>query len=98
MPIEFFRGVVGVIGVGCAWMAARNVVLIRQGKQSNRRIYGWFVRTLLCMVAVAIRHPLGLTDIVLWSLCVAAFAAGWWQTSHAKPPEDLTSQIFPHES
>jgi hypothetical protein len=97
MPIEFFRGVVGVIGVACAWMAARNVVLIRRGRQEARRIYGWFARTLLCLVAVAIRHPIDAADFILWTLCAVAFAAGWWQTSHAKPPEDLSSEIFPDE-
>lgn len=95
MPIEFFRGVVGMIGVACAWMAARNAVMIRKGKQDPRRIYGWFARALLCVVAVAVRHPLDMVDFIFWSACVLAFAGGWWQTSRSKASEDLTAQIFP---
>ena len=86
-----------MIGVACAWMAARNMVMIRKGKQDPRRIYGWFSRTLLCIVAVAVRHPIDVVDLIFWSVCVVAFAGGWWQASHAKPDEDLTTQIFPDQ-
>jgi len=33
--------------------------------------------------------------IGLWTLAAALFAVAFWQTSHRKPPEDLTHQIFP---
>jgi hypothetical protein len=97
MPTEFLRGVVGIIGAACAFMAAQTVVAIRKGRMTPRRVYGWFARIALCLIAVAIKHPVDLVDIIVWSLCVLAFAGGWWQASHEKPPEDLSSQIFPDE-
>jgi hypothetical protein len=27
-----------------------------------------------------------------------AFAGGWWQAAHRKPPEDLSHDIVPHDS
>ena len=98
MPIEFFRGVIELIGVACAWMAARNVVMIRRGRQDPRRVYGWFARTLLCVVAAAIRHPLGMADFIFWSLCVLAFggrlvAGVPCQTSGGPEPRDLSRRI-----
>jgi hypothetical protein len=33
----------------------------------------------------------------VWCLSGAAAALAYWTALHQKPPEDLTSQIFPHE-
>jgi hypothetical protein len=32
-----------------------------------------------------------------WALSAAAFAGGWWQASHQKPPEDLSHEIVPRD-
>jgi hypothetical protein len=46
---------------------------------------------------VALRHSLDLTDLAIWGLAVAAFAAGWWDASRERQVEDLTHEIFPEE-
>ena len=97
MSFEFLRGVVGIIGIGCAHMLARVLVSVRKGQTKPSRLYGWVFRTLICFGAVALRHGLDVTDLVIWGLALAAFAAGWWDASREKPVEDLTHQIFPED-
>jgi hypothetical protein len=97
MPIEFFRGVIGIIGAGCAFVLARTAFAVSKGRLPSTRLTGWVIRTLLCMVAITIRHPVDRVDLIVWSLAVVAFGAGWRTAAHAKPPEDLTRQIFPDE-
>jgi len=43
MPVstEFLRGVLGLIGIGCAYMMGRSA-----GWQKRSRIYGWWIRTM----------------------------------------------------
>jgi hypothetical protein len=97
MPIEFFQTVIGIIGVGCAFMLARTIVGVRKGRLKGTRITGWVIRTLLCLTAVAIRHPVDAIDLAFWTASAAAFAGGWVVTSRERPPEDLTHEIFPDE-
>ena len=98
MPVslEFIRGIVGVIGIGCAYMTGRAYVLYRKGLEKQFRFYGWIFRTVLCMTAVGLRHNLDTADIVIWILAAAAFAIAVWQHVRAKPEEDLTKTIFPN--
>jgi hypothetical protein len=99
VPIEFLRGVVGLIGVLCAHMLARSAVTVRRGQMKVGRMYGWLIRTVLCLMAVwyPLRPSFDTVDIVVWSLAVIAFALGWWDASRVKKQEDLTHQIFPDE-
>jgi hypothetical protein len=96
--MEFLRGVLGLIGVGCAYMAGRAVITVRRGWHKPSRLYGWSIRTILCLLAIAFRNPLDLTDLIVWALAAVAFSAALWHTSREKPQEDLTSTIFPDES
>ncbi len=86
---------VGIIGIGCAHVLARVLVGVRKGRAKQSRLYGWILRTLICLGAVALRHSLDITDLVIWGLAAVAFAAGWWDASRQRPVEDLTQQIFP---
>ena len=97
MSFELLRGMVGIIGIGCAHMLARTLVGVRKGRSKRSRVYGWVLRTAVCLGAVALRHSLDLTDLAIWGLAVAAFAAGWWDASRERPVEDLTHEIFPEE-
>ncbi len=99
MPVslEFLRGIVGLIGIGCAYMCGRSLALHRQGKQKLTRLYGWIFRTALCIVAVALRNRLDAADIVIWVLAVIAFAVALWHHSRPKIDEDLTHTMFPGE-
>ena len=97
VPTEFLRGLLGLLGTGSAFMTGRSVVAVRRGWQKLSRIYGWVVRTAVCMVAVAFRNPVDTVDLIVWGLAAIAFAGGMASVWRAKPPEDLTRQIFPDE-
>jgi hypothetical protein len=93
--MEFLRGVLGLLGIGCAYMAGRSAVAVRKGWQKISRLYGWIIRSLLCLLAMAFRFPLDFVDILVWALALVAFTAAFWNTSRQKPQEDLTRTIFP---
>jgi len=95
IPIEFLRGVLGLLSVVCGYMAGRTIVALRRGWQKPSRLYGWIIRLTLCLVAVAIRHPVDIVDIAVWAVTAAAFSAALWDTSRKKESEDLTHTIFP---
>jgi hypothetical protein len=95
--MEFLRGVLGLIGIGCAYMVGRSVVAVRQGWQKPSRLYGWIVRTILCLAAIVIRHSIDAAAIAIWSLSAIAFAVALWNASREKKQEDLTHTIFPDD-
>ena len=97
MPVslEFLRGVLGVLAVIFAHLAGRSGAKVRKGKQKLSGFYGWLIRAAACVIAVSIRHQLGVLDVAVWVLCAMAFGLGWWDASRSRPEEDLTHQIFP---
>ena len=97
VPTEFLRGLIGFIGIGCAYLAGRATVAVRKGWQKRSRQTGWILRTVLCFLAVGFRHPLDFADVAVVALAAVAFSAAVWNTSHGKPQEDLTHTIFPDE-
>ena len=92
---EFLRGILGVIGLACAYMAGRSLVAVRKGWQRAGALYGWIIRATVCLFAIAFRHPVDTVALVLWAMAAAAFALAAWRAAHRAPPEDLTRQIFP---
>ena len=92
---EFLRGVLGVLCVLFAHMAGRSAAAVRKRKQKPSKLYAWIARGAVCGVVLALRHPLDLIDLTVWSLGLAAFAAGWLAVAREKEPENLTHQIFP---
>jgi|SRR5215472_9011366 hypothetical protein len=95
MPIEFLRGVLGVLAIFFAHMAGRALAAVRKGQMRASRLYAWVLRTVICAAILVVRHPLDNVVIVVWALAAAAFAFGMWAVSRQRPPEDLTHQIFP---
>jgi hypothetical protein len=95
--IEFLRVVLGLIGIGCAAMAARAWASARKGLSKQSKATGWLIRTVLCMGGVIFRHSVDALDIAVWILMAAAAAAGWWFISRPQPQEELTGSIFPDE-
>ena len=79
-------------------MAGRTFAALRKGQEKLPRFYAWVIRTVLCLGAIVLRHPVDGIALTVWAVAALAFAAGYWQTLHQKPPEDLSDQIFPHES
>ncbi|HEV3202046.1 MAG TPA: hypothetical protein VGZ73_29310, partial [Bryobacteraceae bacterium] len=74
MPVsmEFMRGVLGMIALGCAYMAGRSLIAVRKGWQKLSRLYGWVIRMTVCLAAVAFRSSLDMVDIAIWVLAGAA--------------------------
>jgi hypothetical protein len=95
---EFLRGFLGLLGLGCAFMAGRTTAAFRKGHVKISRLYAWLIRTLLCMLALSFRHPVDTLSMAIWALALLAFVAGYWQAANQKPPEDLTNEIFPPDS
>jgi len=93
--MEFLRGVLGLLGIACAYMAGRSFAAVRKGWQKISRLYGWIIRGVLCLAAMAFRFPVDFVDILIWTLSAVAFAFAFWGTSRQKPQEDLTHTIFP---
>lgn len=97
MPVsmEFLRGVLGLIGIGCAFMLGRSAGAVRRGWQKPTRLYGWVIRTFLCLGALLIRHEIDVAAIVSWSMAAVACGVAFWDASREKKREDLTRTIFP---
>jgi hypothetical protein len=95
VSLEFLRGVLGILGLACAYMAGRSLVAVRRGWQKMGSLYGWLIRLMVCLAAVAFRHSIDTIDWAVWAMAALAFTAGAWQAGHRKPAEDLTRQIFP---
>jgi hypothetical protein len=95
VPVEFLRGVLGVLCVFFAHMTGRSAAGVRQGRQRLSRLYAWILRTTLCAVLLVFRHDIDFMVVAVWTLSAAAFAAGFWMVLHQKPPEDLSHEIFP---
>jgi hypothetical protein len=98
LPTEFLRGVLGLLGLGCAYMSGRSLASVRQGAIKPARHFAWLIRTLLCLAALAFRHTVDTVAIVIWSLAAATFAAGFWQAGHQKPQADIAKELFPPEN
>ena len=95
--IELLRVLLGLIGVGSACMAGSTLAAVRTGVIKAGRHYAWMVRAVVCLAALAFRHAPDTVMIGAWVLAAAAFAGGWWQASHQKPPEDLSHEIVPRD-
>ena len=96
-PIQLLRGLLGLIGIGSAFMAGHTLAAVRKGAVKAGRHYAWMVRAVLCLAALAFRHALDVLMIGVWALAAAAYAGGWWQAAHQKPPEDLSHEIVPRD-
>ena len=96
-PIELLRALLGLIGIGSAFMAGQTLVGVRQRQIKSARHLAWMVRAVVCLAALAFRHTPDAVMIGAWALSAAAFTGGWWQASHQKPPEDLSHDIVPRD-
>jgi hypothetical protein len=95
LPLDFLRGLIGLLGVGCAFLLAQTVVGLRKGRAKIGSLYAWLIRTGLCLAAVAFRHSVDTEDLAIWTLVAVAFAVGYWEAAREKKAEDLTRTIFP---
>jgi hypothetical protein len=95
VPIDFIRGVLGLLCLFFGHMGGRAAAAVGKGRIRAPRLYTWIIRMVVCSAALTIRHPIDNLVIAIWVLEVVAFAAGYYLVLHQKPPEDLTHEIFP---
>lgn len=95
--LEFLRGVLGLIGIGCAFMLGRTTGLVRKGEVKSKRLYAWIFRAVLCLGAISIRHEIDAADIGVWTLAVVAYAVGFWDTSRQKKDQEVKLEIYPDD-
>ena len=95
LPMALLRALIGVLGIGCAFLMAQSLVAVRKGRGKLRNFYGWVIRSALCLGALVLRHPIDVEAVVIWTLAAALFALGYWDATREKEPEDLTHTIFP---
>lgn len=95
VPIEFIRGVLGLLCLFFGYMAGRAAAAVQKGRMRATRLYTWILRLVVCSVGLVIRNPIDTIAIGVWTLSLAAAAAGYYLVQHEKPPEDLTHEIFP---
>jgi len=96
-PIEILRVLLGLIGIGSAFMAGQTEAAVRQGRAKAGRHYAWMVRALVCLAALAFRHAFDSVMMGAWALAAIALVRGWWYGMHQKPPEDLSRDIVPRD-
>lgn len=95
VPIDFIRGVLGLLCLFFGYMGGRSAAAVAKGQIRVTRLYTWILRMIVCSAGLAIRHPVDAVVIAVWALELAAFGIGCWMAVHQKPPEDLTHEIFP---
>ncbi len=97
VPLEFWRGVLALLGLFFAYVLGRSYIACRAGRVRLSRVYSWVIRTTLCVIAIAWRRPFDWVVVVAYLLIAAACAAGVWAESRPRKDEDLTDQIFHKE-
>jgi hypothetical protein len=98
VPVEFLRGVAGVLSLFFAYMAGRSFTGVRKGRVRLSRFYAWLFRLILCVLALSVRHNIDTIAIAVWTLDAVLFVAGVWEGGREKKAEDLTHEIFPDEN
>jgi hypothetical protein len=95
VPIDFLRGVLGILCIFFAWMAGRSASAVRRGKQKPSRIYGWVIRATVCAGALLFRHALDGIALAIYLLAALAAVAGWWEDRRPRKEEDdLSREMF----
>ncbi len=94
VPIEFLRGVLGLLCIFFAHVAGRTSAAVSAGRQKRSRVYSWNIRMIVCGGALLFRHEVDGVVIGVYALAAAAFAAGWWLETRPKEEDDLTHEIF----
>ncbi len=94
VPLEFLRGVLGLLCVFFAHMAGRSAAAVALGRQKRSRLYAWLIRTTVCAAAMLFRQSLDAIAIGVYVLACAAAGLGWWLERRPRQDEDLTNEIF----
>src|SRR5437764_801302 len=69
-----------------------------RGAKESRLRFGRLGSAVLCLGAIVARHEVDQIAEASWVIALIAALLGYRQVMHRRPPEDLSRQIFPHES
>jgi hypothetical protein len=97
VPIEFLRGILGILCVFFAHMLGRSAAAVHGGRQKKTRLYAWTIRTAVCGAALLFRHPVDAVAIGVYAVAAVVLALGYWAEQRPKEEEDLTHEIFPEK-
>jgi hypothetical protein len=95
VPMEFIRGVLGLLCLFFGYMGGRSAAAVAKGRARATRLYTWILRMVVCSAGLVIRSPIDGLVIAIWALELGLFGLGYWMVLNQKPPEDLTHEIFP---
>lgn len=95
VPIEFIRGVLGLLCLFFGYMGGRAAAAMAKGRTPGRRLFTWIARMLICSVGMVLRSQIDTIAIAVWVAEIGVFVLGYWMVQNEKPPEDLTHEIFP---
>lgn len=95
LPIEFIRGVLGLLCLFFGYMGGRAAAAVAKGRVPGRRLFTWIARMVLCSSGLIIRSRIDTIAIAVWVAELGVFALGYWMLQNERPPEDLTHEIFP---
>jgi hypothetical protein len=95
VPIEFMRGVVGLLCLFFGYMGGRAAAAVAKRLQPASRLFTWILRMVVASALLVFRTPIDTLVIGVWTTEMALFGLGYWLVTNQKPPEDLTHEIFP---
>jgi hypothetical protein len=94
IPLDFLRGILGLLSIFFAHFLGRSIVRVRRGVQRPRHLYGWLIRESLAAGAILWHRGWDAISIVFLGLSAVSLALGIWDEQRPKKQEDLTRQIF----
>jgi len=95
VPVEFIRGVLGLLCLFFGYMGGRAAAAVVKDRAPGRRLFTWIARMLICSVGMVLRSQIDTIAIAVWVAEIALFFLGYWMVQNERPPEDLTHEIFP---
>jgi hypothetical protein len=94
VPLEFLRGVLGLLCIFFAHMAGRSASAAARGRGKVSRVYAWTIRATLCAGALLFRHSLDGVAIGVYALAAVAAGVGWWDERRERRREDVSREMF----
>ncbi len=95
LPIEFVRGVLGLLCLFFGYMGGRAAAAFAKGRVPGRRLFTWVARMIICSAGLVLRNSIDTIAIAVWVAEIGIFVLGYWMVQNEKPAEDLTHEIFP---
>lgn len=95
VPLEFIRGMLGLLCLFFAHMLGRAAAGAYRGSARAGPLYSWALRALVTYGAILWRHGMDTVAVLVLALAVVCAALGAWAGLRRKPAEDLSRTLFP---